>query len=78
MPWRCVTVSEQRQRFLEHYQLKYYSVTELAEPLAGALIALLSPVPAAQVQAECMDAASSRVHVRRNSAAPLSSRPFGG
>jgi len=31
MPWRGVTVSEQRQRFLEDYQLKYYSVTELAE-----------------------------------------------
>jgi transposase InsO family protein len=31
MPWRGVTVSERRQRFLEDYQLKYYSVTELAE-----------------------------------------------
>ena len=31
MPWRGVTVSEQRQRFLEDYQLSYYSVTELAE-----------------------------------------------
>jgi len=31
MPWRGVTVSEQRQRFLEDYQLNYYSVTELAE-----------------------------------------------
>lgn len=31
MPWKGVTVSEQRQRFLEDYQLKYYSVTELAE-----------------------------------------------
>ena len=31
MPWRGVTVSEQRQRFLEDYRLKYYSVTELAE-----------------------------------------------
>jgi len=31
MPWRGVTVSEQRQRFLEDYQLNYYSVTELTE-----------------------------------------------
>ncbi len=31
MPWRGVTVSEQRQRFLEDYKLNYYSVTELAE-----------------------------------------------
>ena len=31
MPWRGVTVSEQRQRFLEDYQLNYYSVTALAE-----------------------------------------------
>ena len=31
MPWRGVAVSEQRQRFLEDYQLNYYSVTELAE-----------------------------------------------
>ena len=31
MPWRGVTVSEQRQRFLEDYQLKYYSVIELAD-----------------------------------------------
>ena len=31
MPWKGVTVSEQRQRFLEDYQLNYYSVTELAE-----------------------------------------------
>ena len=31
MPWRGVTVSEQRRRFLEDYQLNYYSVTELAE-----------------------------------------------
>ena len=31
MPWRGVTVSEQRQRFLEDHQLNYYSVTELAE-----------------------------------------------
>jgi len=30
MPWRGVTVSEQRQRFLEDYQLNYYPVTELA------------------------------------------------
>jgi len=31
MPWKGVTVSEQRQRFLEDYQLNYYIVTELAE-----------------------------------------------
>jgi len=31
MPWRGVTVSEQRQRFLEDYQLNCYSVTDLAE-----------------------------------------------
>jgi hypothetical protein len=31
MPWRGVTVSEQRLRFLGGYQLKYYSVTELAD-----------------------------------------------
>ncbi len=31
MPWRGVTVSEQRLRFPEDYQLSYYSVTELAE-----------------------------------------------
>jgi len=31
MPWRGVTVSEQRQRFLEDYELNYYSVTELSE-----------------------------------------------
>ena len=31
MPWRGVTVSEQRQRFIEDYELNYYSVTELAE-----------------------------------------------
>ena len=31
MPWRGVTVSEQRQRFIEDYQLNYYSVTDLAE-----------------------------------------------
>ena len=31
MPWRGVTVSEQRQRFLDDYELNYYSVTDLAE-----------------------------------------------
>ncbi len=31
MPWGGVTVSEQRQRFLEDYQRQYYSVTDLAE-----------------------------------------------
>ena len=31
MPWRGVTVSEPRERFLEDHQLNYYSVGELAE-----------------------------------------------
>src|SRR3972149_2363306 len=31
MPWKGVTVSEQRQRFLEDYKLRYYSVSELAD-----------------------------------------------
>lgn len=31
MTWKGVTVSEQRQRFLEDYQLNYYSVSDLAE-----------------------------------------------
>jgi transposase len=31
MPWKGVTVSEQRQRFLEDYLLNYYSISELAE-----------------------------------------------
>jgi transposase InsO family protein len=31
MPWKGVTVSEQRQRFIEDYLLNCYSVTELAE-----------------------------------------------
>ena len=31
MPWKGVTVSEQRQRFLEDHQLNYYSIRELAE-----------------------------------------------
>jgi putative transposase len=31
MPWKGVTVSEQKQRFIEDHQLNYYSVTELAE-----------------------------------------------
>ncbi len=31
MPWKGVTVSEQRQRFLEDYESNYYSITELAE-----------------------------------------------
>jgi len=37
MPWRGVTVSEQRQRFLEDFQLNSYSVSELAERLGGHL-----------------------------------------
>jgi len=31
MPWKGVTVSEERQRFLEDYKLSYYSVSDLAE-----------------------------------------------
>ena len=31
MPWKDVTVSDQRQRFLEDYRLSYFTVTELAE-----------------------------------------------
>jgi transposase-like protein len=31
MPWKGVTVTEERQRFLEDYRLNYYSVSELAE-----------------------------------------------
>lgn len=31
MPWGGVTVSEQRQRFLQDYQLHCYSLTDLAE-----------------------------------------------
>ena len=31
MPWKGVTVNETRQRFLEDYELKYYSVSDLAD-----------------------------------------------
>jgi transposase InsO family protein len=31
MPWKGVTVSEQRERFLEDFKLNYYSITDLAE-----------------------------------------------
>jgi transposase InsO family protein len=31
MPWRGVTVSEQRERFLEDWRLGYYSLSEVAE-----------------------------------------------
>ena len=31
MPWKGVTVTEERQRFLEDYRLKSYSIAELAE-----------------------------------------------
>ncbi len=31
MPWEGVTVSEQREQFLEDHKLNYYSVTDLAE-----------------------------------------------
>ena len=31
MPWRGVTVSEQRERFLEDYRLNYYSLSDLAD-----------------------------------------------
>jgi transposase InsO family protein len=30
MPWKGVTVNEERQRFLEDYRLKYYTISELA------------------------------------------------
>jgi putative transposase len=31
MPWKGVTVSEQRQRFIEDYRLNFYTITDLAE-----------------------------------------------
>src|SRR3972149_9266366 len=31
MPWKGVSVDEERQRFLEDYLLGYYSIAELAE-----------------------------------------------
>jgi putative transposase len=31
MPWEGVTVSEQREQFLEDHKLNYYSVSDLAE-----------------------------------------------
>jgi len=31
MPWKGVTVSEERQRFIEAYRLGYYSVSDLAD-----------------------------------------------
>ena len=31
MPWKGVTVSEQRRRFVEDFKLSYYTVTELAD-----------------------------------------------
>lgn len=31
MPWKGVTVSEQKRRFIEDYSLNYYSIAELAE-----------------------------------------------
>ena len=31
MPWKGVTVSEQRQRFLEDHKLRVYTVSELAD-----------------------------------------------
>jgi len=31
MPWKGVTVSEQRQRFIEDFKLNYYPIAELAE-----------------------------------------------
>jgi len=34
MPWKGVTVSEQRHRFIEDYLLNFYSKTELAERFA--------------------------------------------
>lgn len=31
MPWKCVTVSEQRKRLVEDFMLKFYSVAELTK-----------------------------------------------
>ena len=31
MPWKGVTVSEERQRFIEAYRLGYYTVSDLAD-----------------------------------------------
>jgi hypothetical protein len=31
MPWKGVTVSEERQRFLEDYRRQWYAVSELAD-----------------------------------------------
>jgi transposase len=31
MPWKGVTVKEQRENFIRDFRLNYYSVTELAE-----------------------------------------------
>jgi putative transposase len=31
MPWKGVTVSEQKQRFIEDFLLNYYSITDLAQ-----------------------------------------------
>ena len=31
MPWKGVTVDEQRQRFLKDYQLNYYSITDWSD-----------------------------------------------
>jgi predicted DNA-binding protein YlxM (UPF0122 family) len=31
MPWEGVTVSEQKQRFIEDYLLNYYTITDLAQ-----------------------------------------------
>ena len=38
MPWRGVTVSEQRERFLADYQLNYYSITKLAGANPGSAL----------------------------------------
>ena len=38
MPWEGVTVSEQKQRFIEDYLLNYYSVTNLAKRFNGQLL----------------------------------------
>jgi hypothetical protein len=38
MPWKGVTVSEQRQRFLEDYLLNFYSKTELAERFGSRVV----------------------------------------
>ena len=48
MPWKGVTVSAERRRFLEDYQLSYYSITELAKRF-GIPVPLLAGGPDAGI-----------------------------